>query len=188
MDHYLDIGLRPDPEFSPAQLMNALFGKLHRALAGLPSPAIGISFPDVQPARPALGDRMRLHGSAAGLHQLLAQPWLTGLSSHVQLGDVTGVPDEVQYRNVCRIQVKSSAERLRRRLMRRHSLTADEAQQRIPDSVESCLTLPFISLRSQSTEQAFRLFIHHGPLQKKPRNGTFNAYGLGHGATIPWFE
>jgi CRISPR-associated endonuclease Csy4 len=187
MDHYLDIGLRPDPEFSPAQLMNALFAKLHRALAGLPNPAIGVSFPDVQPARPALGERLRLHGSATGLQQLLAQPWLTGMSDHVQLGDVAAVPDGVRYRSVRRIQAKSSAERLRRRLMQRHSLTAEEARQRIPDSVERSLALPFISLRSQSTEQAFRLFIQHGPLQKSPQNGTFNAYGLGNGATIPWF-
>ncbi|MDY7563312.1 type I-F CRISPR-associated endoribonuclease Cas6/Csy4 [Pseudomonas sp. 10B1] len=187
MDHYLDIGLRPDPEFSPTHLMNALYAKLHRALVGFQNPAIGISFPDVQPARPALGERLRLHGSAACLQQLLAQPWLTGMSDHVQLGDVTDVPDEVQYRNVCRIQVKSSAERLRRRLMRRHGLTAEDARQRIPDNVERSLTLPFISLRSQSTDQAFRLFIQHGPLQKNPINGTFNAYGLGNGATIPWF-
>lgn len=30
MDHYLDIRLRPDPEFPPAQLMSVLFGKLHQ--------------------------------------------------------------------------------------------------------------------------------------------------------------
>lgn len=187
MDYYLDIRLRPDPEFSPAQLMNALFAKLHRALAGLPEMAIGISFPDVQPARPALGERLRLHGSAAGLRQLLAQPWLMGMSDHVRSGDITGVPNGVEYRSVRRVQVKSSAERLRRRLMHRHNLTAEEARQRIPDSVEHSLALPFVSLRSQSTEQTFRLFIQHGPLQKTSQNGVFSAYGLADGATIPWF-
>jgi CRISPR-associated endonuclease Csy4 len=100
---------------------------------------------------------------------------------------VTVVPESVQYRSVSRLQVKSNAERLRRRLMQRHSLTAEEARQRIPDTVERSLNLPFISLRSQSTGQSFRLFIQHGPLRQTAEAGDFNAYGLSSGATIPWF-
>jgi len=187
MDHYLDIRLRPDPEFSAAQLMNALCAKLHRALVLLQNEVIGISFPAVQPQCPALGDCLRLHGSVAALRDLLAQPWLSGVRDHVQLGEVTAVPASVQYRSVSRVQVKSNVERLRRRLIHRHNLTADEAAQRIPDAAERSLDLPFISLRSQSTAQSFRLFIQHGPLQASPEPGVFNTYGLGSGATIPWF-
>lgn len=32
MDHYLDIRVLPDPEFSAQTLLEALFAKLHRAL------------------------------------------------------------------------------------------------------------------------------------------------------------
>ena len=32
MDAYLELRLRPDPEFSADLLLNALFAKLHRAL------------------------------------------------------------------------------------------------------------------------------------------------------------
>ncbi len=32
MDHYLEIRVLPDPEFSSEMLMAALFAKLHRAL------------------------------------------------------------------------------------------------------------------------------------------------------------
>ncbi|MEB0161204.1 type I-F CRISPR-associated endoribonuclease Cas6/Csy4, partial [Pseudomonas sp. AH2 (2023)] len=80
--------------------------------------AIGISFADVQRARPALGVRMRLDGSAAGLDVLVGEPWLTGLSSLVQLGVVTGVPDVVIYRYVLRIEVMCCGEGLGRRLLR----------------------------------------------------------------------
>ncbi len=37
MNHYLDLHLLPDPEFSAAQLMSALFAKLHRALVAQPA-------------------------------------------------------------------------------------------------------------------------------------------------------
>lgn len=187
MDHYLDIRLRPDPEFSAAHLMTALFAKLHRALVAMQNSSIGISFPDVQPERPMLGERLRLHGSAAALRDLMAQAWLSGMHDHAQVSEVHAVPATVQYRTVHRVQTKSNAERLRRRLMKRHNLTAEEAQQRIPDSTERSLNLPFLNLHSRSTEQSFRLFIQHGPLQEKSEEGAFNAYGLGNGATIPWF-
>ncbi len=43
MDAYLDITLLPDPEFAPAMLMNALFGKLHRGLVGQGGNTVEIS-------------------------------------------------------------------------------------------------------------------------------------------------
>ncbi|MBV6247217.1 type I-F CRISPR-associated endoribonuclease Cas6/Csy4, partial [Pseudomonas aeruginosa] len=55
MDHYLDIRLRPDPEFPPAQLMSVLFGKLHQALVAQGGDRIGVSFPDLDESRSRLG-------------------------------------------------------------------------------------------------------------------------------------
>lgn len=52
MDHYLDIRLRPDPEFPPAQLMSVLFGKLHQALVAQGGDRIGVSFPTSTKAAP----------------------------------------------------------------------------------------------------------------------------------------
>ena len=45
MDSYIDIRVRPDPEFSMPMLMNALVSKLHRALVAINADDIGISFP-----------------------------------------------------------------------------------------------------------------------------------------------
>ncbi|MFO5998059.1 type I-F CRISPR-associated endoribonuclease Cas6/Csy4, partial [Pseudomonas aeruginosa] len=61
MDHYLDIRLRPDPEFPPAQLMSVLFGKLHQALVAQGGDRIGVSFPDLDESRSRLGERLRIH-------------------------------------------------------------------------------------------------------------------------------
>lgn len=187
MDRYCDIRLRPDPEFGPEQLLSALFSKLHRALVENDSNDIGVSFPKVDPKRPTLGDHLRLHGNEPALRRLLALDWLVGMRDHVQIGAVQTVPSKVRYRAVSRVQTKSSAERIRRRQARRHGLSEAEARERVPDTVETRLALPFVALRSQSTKQTFRLFIEHGALQDAPQPGSFNCYGLGSGASIPWF-
>ena len=187
MDHYVDIQLRPDPEVTANQLMSALYAKLHRALAAQASPAIGVSFPGVGGSGPDLGTCLRLHGTEAALSALLATDWLTGMRDHVTLSLPGRVPDAAQHRNVRRVQVKSSPERLRRRLMRRHNLTEQEALVRIPDDIACFTTLPFLQLRSTSTGQNFRLFIEHSPVQPNAVAAAFNAYGLSQEGTIPWF-
>ena len=187
MNHYVDIELRPDPEFVANHLMSALYAKLHRALAAQASPAIGVSFPGVGGQALHLGTCLRLHGTEAALSGLLASNWLTGMRDHVTLSLPRRVPDTAQHRVVRRVQVKSSPERLRRRLMRRHNLSEQEARLRIPDDIACFTTLPFLQLRSTSTGQNFMLFIAHGPTQPDAVEGSFNAYGLSQKGTIPWF-
>ena len=187
MDHYLDLKLLADPEFPATQLMNALFAKLHRGLVELGSADIGISFPDSPRIGHGFGQRLRLHGTAAALDRLLALNWLSGMRDHVQLTELAAVPANAQHRSLRRVQVESSPERLRRRAIKRHGLTEEQARQRIPDHAGKTTDLPFIDLRSQSSGQRFRLFIAQGPIQATAQPGTFNAYGLSHEATVPWF-
>jgi CRISPR-associated endonuclease Csy4 len=202
MDHYVDIRLQPDAEFAPAMLMAALFTKLHKALVSGGHTDLGVSFPKMEAGdavqtpkasrtgahpRYALGHVLRLHGSSQVLHKLLATDWLSGMRDHVTCSAVLAVPGGASHRVVSRVQAKSSPERLRRRQMRRHGLTAEQAQERIPDSVAETLNLPFLTLRSQSTGQTFRLFIRLGPEQPTPVPGSFGAYGLSGQTTVPWF-
>ncbi len=203
MDHYLEIQLLPDPEFVPTVLMNALFAKLHRVLAELGSHAIGLSFPDVQHAdrdvtgsatqkakagqQPALGGRLRLHGMAEDLQRLMSLNWLIGMRDHITINGPNPVPANVGYRIVRRIQAKSSPERLRRRQMKRKGITEEEARRSIPDSVAEQLKLPFVTIKSRSTGQEFRLFIDHQDVVNEPVNGEFSSYGLSSTATVPWF-
>ncbi|MEO8120391.1 MAG: type I-F CRISPR-associated endoribonuclease Cas6/Csy4 [Rhodoferax sp.] len=187
MDHHVDIDVQPDPEFPAHQLMEALYAKLHRALVAQNSTRIGVSFPGFGLKGPHLGTRLRLHGNLAALSALLASDWLAAIRDHVTLTQPTRVPETAKHCAVRRVQVKSSPERLRRRLMRRHNLDAQEALQRIPDEAACLVDLPFVQLRSTSTGQSFRLFIEHGPALVNPIPGDFNAYGLSQLATIPWF-
>ncbi|MCW8175567.1 type I-F CRISPR-associated endoribonuclease Cas6/Csy4 [Verminephrobacter aporrectodeae] len=185
--HYIDIALRPDPEFSPAHLLNALYAKLHRALVQLGTGDVGVSFPGLSPRGTHLGSTLRLHGTEPALQRLQALPWLQGMRDHVQTSEAVSVPAHTQHRTVRRVQAKSNPELLRRRQMRRHGIDSAEALLRIPDQEGQRLALPYLSLHSASSGQAFHLFIDHGALMNTPSPGSFSTYGLSTQSTIPWF-
>ncbi len=187
MDHYVDLVLRPDPEFSAAQLMNALFAKLHRGLVQRAAQGIGVSFPGVAPKVPHLGSCLRVHGSESALVALMTAEWLAGIRDHVEVRGPQLVPIGAKHRVVRRVQAQSNPARLRRRLQRRQGLSDAETLARIPDAVGQMLSLPYVQLRSTSTGQNFRLFVEHGELSDTPVAGTFSAYGLSQSATVPWF-
>ncbi|OQX67218.1 MAG: type I-F CRISPR-associated endoribonuclease Cas6/Csy4 [Sorangiineae bacterium NIC37A_2] len=186
MDRYLDIEILPDPEFPAHQLMDALFAKFHRHLALLQMTGIGVSFPQVDEKKPTLGRLLRLHGNESDLALLMAQEWLMGMRDHIHVKGVSAVPVDVEYRQVRRVQAKSNPDRVRRRQMRRHGWTDEEARSRIPDTARETLKLPFLNIGSKSTGHRFPLFIEHRPALG-PAVGPFNAYGLSQSATLPWF-
>lgn len=187
LTHYLDIQLRPDPEFPASQLLAALYAKLHRALAHLGTEDIAVCFPGYSENPMGLGTSMRIFGSAGRLQELMALPWLSGMADHVQVSAKAAVPTSAPHRMLTRTQAKSSPERLRRRQMKRHGLTAEQALERIPDSAAENLKLPFLTVHSASTGQSFLLFLRLAPPCPNPVIGKFNAYGLSTTASIPWF-
>lgn len=184
MGHYIEIRLLPDPEFSASLLMNALFAKFHRALVGAGLGEVGVSFPQAQKT---LGDSIRLHGSRNSLQRISEINWLKGLTDYTSVTAITPVPANCQYRVVTRVQAKSSVERMYRRSVKKGWMTTEEAEKRMCGSKEHHLKQPFVQLKSQSSEQSFRLFIQQGKLLVSPVIGEFSAYGLSHEATIPWF-
>jgi CRISPR-associated endonuclease Csy4 len=184
MESYQEIRVLPDPEFGTDMLMAALFAKLHRALGKYAAGKIGVSFPRYG-QKP--GDIIRLHSTADTLAAFSQTLWLKGLNDHVDVSEIRDVPADAKYCCFSRVQVKSSAERLRRRAVRKGRLTAEEALDRIPDSKSQVTSLPFIQVKSLSTGEAFRLFIRRGALLTEPAEGVFGAYGLSAVATVAWF-
>jgi CRISPR-associated endonuclease Csy4 len=185
--HYIDITLLPDPEFSHAHLLGALMAKLHRILVTLRADDIGISFPQYSLRPRSLGDVLRLHGDEAALARLMAQAWLQGMRDHVRLTEAMPTPAKSKHIAVERRQFKTNVDRLRRRRMRRKGETMEQASAAIPDSVARQPDLPYVHVRSASTGQAFCLFIEQGEVLEEAARGAFNSYGLGQGATVPWF-
>ena len=191
LSHYIDLHLRPDPEATPTHLLAALYTRLHRALAAAQTapvgPGIAVGFPGYDGSCHTLGDCLRLYGSEAALQPWAAGTWLGSLRDHVRATAPLPVPAHTAHRMLRRIQVKSSPERLRRRLMKRHQLSEEQAHQRIPDSVGRMTDLPYVQLASTSTAQQFKLFLALGPALAQPQAGNFNTYGLSATATVPWF-
>lgn len=188
MSYFIDIQLRLDPEFPARQLLAALYGKLHRGLVQSQITSVGVSFPGYQEKPPGLGETLRLIGPKEALEHLMWQAWMQGMRDHVITGAIAPVPDGATHRRLHRVQAKSSPERLRRRLMRRHALTEEQARLQVPDHVAEVLHLPFVTLRSTSTGQTFPLFLKMGPpLSSAQPARAFNTYGLSSTGTIPWF-
>lgn len=185
--HYADLKVVPDPESGPTQLLGALYDRLHIALAQQHRDTIGVSFPGHSLSPRTLGFTLRLHGSEVDLQELLATDWLKGMHDHVRIEDIAPAPADARHRTVQRKQFKTSAERLRRRRMRRKGETEEQAKAAIPSSVERCPSLPYIHLHSRSTRQPFCLFIALGPPQPHAIRGPFNSYGLSTTSTVPWF-
>lgn len=186
MDSYIEFRLLPDPECSPTQLMNVIYGKLHLALAELGTGDVGVSFPDTEIAR-TLGARLRLHGTADALDRLMRINWTAGLRDYMSQSSVMPIPADAKFRSCYRVQAKSNPERLRRRMMRRHGVNAKTAAHQIPDSAVEILSLPYVQIKSLSSGKHFRLFFQFGPVEQIRRGGVFNAYGLSREATVPWF-
>jgi CRISPR-associated endonuclease Csy4 len=184
MNHYIEIKVLADQEFSPSLLMNALFAKFHRALVGIGHGEIGVSFPQ---ALKTLGDTIRLHGSQSALERLMASNWLKGFTDYTSVTAIKAVPDNCKYRVVRRVQAKSNVERMYRRSVKKGWLSAEEAVEKMNACKEQQLKLPYVQLKSGSTGQSFRLFIQQGKNQDVPVAGEFSAYGLSDVATIPWY-
>ena len=189
MYHYLDMRLRPDPDFPAAMLMGALYSKLHRALHDLQADDIGVSFPDhktgVRARTP--GDRLRLHAEQARLDQLMAMSWLTGMRDHVILEAIQSVPAETKHRIVRRRQFNTGNLSRAKRYAKRHGIEIAVAQRLMEKPAARQIDLPFVQISSRSSGQRFALFIEHGQLQQQAVAGKFNHYGLSSETTVPWF-
>ncbi|GGC95279.1 type I-F CRISPR-associated endoribonuclease Cas6/Csy4 [Vreelandella lutescens] len=189
MDYYIDIRLRPDPDFPEAMLMGALYNKLHRALFDLQAADVGASFPGHKHGVRArtLGDHLRLHGTQTRLQQLMNADWLTGMRDHTHVSEVIVVPKNAQHINVVRKQFNTGSESRAKRYAKRNGISEEEARKIYAKVAARRIELPFVQINSRSTQQRFSLFIEHSKPQESSVVGAFNHYGLSSNATVPWF-
>lgn len=184
LQHYIDIKILPNPHLSESVLMNELFSRLHTALVEHGNEEVGVSFPC---ANHTLGSCLRLHGNQSSLGRLMMASWIGRLEEYISVSLVKEIPKSIEeYYTIKRVQIKSSAERIRRRYVKKGWLTQEEADCKIQESIEKRSSLPYVIMKSQSTGQKFRLFIEQISNQK-PVNGKFSCYGLSDTTTIPWF-
>lgn len=183
MNNYIDIILKPDAGLPLNRLLNAVYTKLHKSLCDLNATGIGVSFPHY---RVTLGNVLRLHGSENDLQKLQQTNLVGGMSGYCSISDISLVPADSRHRTVSRKQTTMSHSKLRR-LIKRGSITEDEAKQYRAKMFTKGLDNPYLELQSGSNGHKHRRYIEFGELLDQPVDGEFDQFGLSKTATVPWF-
>ncbi|MFK5938315.1 MAG: type I-F CRISPR-associated endoribonuclease Cas6/Csy4 [Sulfurimonas sp.] len=191
MNYYKDIKLLDDTEISLGFIWQKVYAQMHLILVkhkdseGMSK--IGFSFPHYDEKFP-LGDILRVFASAKEELELLKiEDQLKKISDYILVSDMKEVPSEIKsYVTFSRKQFKSNPVRLAKRYAKRHNVTIEEALDLYTNMSPQESQLPFIMMKSNSSDQQMRLFIKQS-IKDKPLKGLFSTYGLSAMTTVPIF-
>lgn len=183
MEHFIDIKIKPDSEMRENVLLNKIYSKLHKALFTLKSTEIGVSFPRY---KVKLGNVIRLHGTEAKLSELQPIDWLGGLKGYCDVSSMQSIPSGVSHRIISRKQANMTEAKLRR-LIKRNSISPEEAKTYKAKMFQKGLDNPYLELESTSNGHKHRRYLSFGNFQSEPVTGNFDQFGLSKTATVPWF-
>lgn len=188
MDSYCELKALPNPEIIQSAVVSALMQALHSLLPAYGG-RIGLAFPAYGQHR-TLGGIIRILGDKADMEALH-----TALTNHSVIQDyalltsLDAVPDSVS-RYLCyqRRQPKGNSrlQRMKKRHVERGSWS-EEWEQAARTNMAKRICLPYVGLKSSSTQQSFLLFIERRS-KTNAMAGGFNSYGLAlDKATVPDF-
>jgi len=191
MKYYIDIVLTPNKEDNLSFIWSKVYTQMHLALVEIKSDdgvEIGFSFPFYNNHEFPLGDTLRVFSSSKELlNTLNINHWLKKLEGFVYVGNINDVPSNVkEYVTFSRKQFKSNISRLARRYAKRHDMSIEDALDVYKDANAKHTDLPFVYIKSLSTEQEMKIFIEKS-IKTNPENGLFSTYGLSKTSTVPWF-
>lgn len=182
MDYYIEIKLHPNHERNIAQLMNDVFGELHKRLFEINSKSIGVSFPKYSEY---LGDTIRIHGCKKDLEYFDQTDWCQKYKIFTSISSIYKVPAKVEYKIFSREQQNKSNSKLRR-LMKRNKISDEDRKKYIIKMMKEGIQSPYIEIISNSNKKRYRRYI----LMKESKNlaqGEFDFFGLSKNASVPWF-
>lgn len=199
MKFYQEITLIDQAEISPYFIWSKLYTQLHLALAEQKDPNekvnIGVSFPkyifepktEEQKAKIHLGDKLRIFAqSQADLEKLNIRKWLERLTDYLHITSIREIPSEIkEYSIYKRKQVKTNAQRLARHRVKRGDIGFNEALARY-SHVVTTTDLPYIQMKSLTSDKSFKLFIEKKPATKSETQ-VFSTYGLSWVSSVPEF-
>ncbi|KZX37803.1 type I-F CRISPR-associated endoribonuclease Cas6/Csy4 [Wohlfahrtiimonas chitiniclastica] len=210
MQFYQEITFIVQEDISLNFIRNQAFKQLHVALVDMHNrqqhKGIGFSFPGYvfepdqgkiglgktmrifAPGTPkrlrsaCLGKTMRIFAQTeAELMALNAGLWLSRLTDYVHISSIKPVPNRVtHYAIYQRKQVKSSVERLARRYAKRKHVTFEDAMAHLNGKTPEYCDLPYVQMKSESTDQRFHLLIHKVKVTAPTEAANFTTYGLSH--------
>ncbi len=184
--------LLPSAEISLGFLWKKIYQQVHLALAEQKNSNntfdFALSFPCYNDKVFPLGDCVRIFSSSKeSFERLNINKWLEQVQDYILLSEVAATPDGVkQFATFKRKQFKSNVARLARRYAKRKGIDFEEALKHYEDFSEQETKLPFINVKSLSSNNEMKIFILQ-EFKNEKINGEFNAYGLSKTATVPWF-
>ena len=183
MDHYINIQLKPDAEMRENVLLNKVYTKFHKALSTQKTKDIAVSFPRY---KVILGDVIRIHGSQGKLTELQNTHWLGGLMGYCDVSEIQAIPSNAKHRTISRIQSNMTEAKLRR-LIKRGSISTDDAKKYRAKMFTQGLDNPYLELESSSNGNKHRRYLQFSELLDEAVAGEFDQFGLSKMATVPWF-
>ncbi|MBK8455472.1 MAG: type I-F CRISPR-associated endoribonuclease Cas6/Csy4 [Thiofilum sp.] len=199
MYHFIELSILPDESVSTSFIMSKVMDVLHLCLVNVQKELghnpVGLSFPAYRydpeskgETKGSLGTKMRLYSlDAAHLERLQLRQQLRRFEDYVHQRSVVSLErPNLSFACFKRVQVDSSVERLARRRAAHLQQPVEEALAFFrAQGKEAMMTdLPFVRLHSQSSEQAFRLFVAKVEA-KPPTEWRFSTYGLSATVGVP---
>ena len=190
--YYSEITLLPALEISQAFLLSKLFSTIHDRLVELKEDndtvPIGISFPEYSTTDRTLGNKLRIFAQKREiLEGFDVKKTLRIYTEYAHFTGIREVPEKtLSFVQFTRIQPRSTPERLARRKAKRMNISYKEAIEMISKYNPEQITLPYILIKSKSTNKGFSMYI------KIEQSHTmepfiFNTYGLSKGGALPEF-
>ena len=193
MKFYIEITLLPSIEIPLYFLWEKVYQQIHLALVESQDSngkvSIGVSFPEYNIERHQLGSKLRLLSFAKDeLENLDINKWLFRLKDYVYISGIRNIPDVIDgYALYKRIQTKSSNLRLARRKAKREGIGYEEALSFFNKRTEITSKVPYIQMKSQSSDKRYRLMLGYEKFDKTKDSEGFSTYGLSSSCSVPVF-
>lgn len=192
MHYYVEITCLPDEDVSSGFVMGKIMDVLHLCLVNLEKNLgmnpVGISFPEYRygdDVAPTIGSKIRLFSrDASHLESLDLDTQLQRFSDYVHVRSVASIErPNLTFAVFRRMQPKSSRERLIRRQAKRSNRPEEAVRAQYQVFAEQQTSLPFVNMKSHSSDSQFRLFIQKQAAVPVQGEWQFSTYGLS--ATVP---
>jgi CRISPR-associated endonuclease Csy4 len=193
MKYYIEITLLPGVDIPLYFLWEKVYQQVHLALVEVQqedgSVAVGVSFPEYDTKLNHLGSKLRLFAQTfAELEGLAISKWLSRLMDYVHVTTIREVPDKTKGKVLFkRVQTKSSKTRLARRKAKREGMSLAVAMDSLGAYQEKNSKLPYVRIKSLSSEKRYRLMIARLETENQQTCYTFSTYGLGQDSFVPLF-
>ncbi len=197
MKYYIELSLLPDPtnDINLYFIWQKLYQQLHLAFVEVKNDKdkinIGVSFPEYKEKQGGLGKKCRLFAQdKQALEVLNLNQWLDRLDDYIHIKKIKAIdPKKVKgYAVFRRIHEKASIEKLayRRaeRLTKKGIKTSYQQaldffmQEERPQSQQEIEKLPYINMKSLSSQHQHALFINYEKVKKPTMLSLFSTYGL----------